>query len=325
MSDESDAESPCTLFDDGIEPRFRTPPKQLFRADGWTVLDMLNSQRQNVRVLVQYGAKSLDQTRVKLTSDGQGFDRSRLFALSAQVGALMVALHLKQHSAQKLRICVLGGGGLALPLGLLHALPSSAKVIAVELDPVVIDLCRKFFGCIPAEESGQLQLLQLDALDYVTSGSAPKPCSCMIVDIDFLRGGICPKLLSVEFWRCVWECLGSSGLFVLNSLGGSPTDVAHVCGYAMTCAPANTRAGTFEPAGQAAETIWNEFRPRPSILVIGPVETLEPLLHPLTLQKSLRDADGLELMWAAPLCGDLLGELERAEGQAGSWRSVQVV
>ncbi|CAE7667397.1 unnamed protein product [Symbiodinium pilosum] len=117
-------------------------------------------------------ALSLDQTRVQLTAPDslglQHFLRDSLRATSHQVMALVVALALNSSSdSLKAGVCVLGGGGMALPMVLVTHL-ESVQVHVVELHDVVIDFAIRYFGAshprLHAEQGGHVLCTKIRVL-----------------------------------------------------------------------------------------------------------------------------------------------------------------
>ena len=100
------------------------PPKTLASRSGWKVVEESLHDGGAMRWMVCEQDYSLDQTRVRLVprcNDQMDFQRNHLRASSHQIMALVVAYGLRQSFEPKGRaVCILGGGGMALPMALLE-------------------------------------------------------------------------------------------------------------------------------------------------------------------------------------------------------------
>ena len=137
---DSDSDTLPPLFDaDPLQFSTAPQPQTLARRDGWSVIEQASQDGGCMRWMVCDTALSLDQTRVELTPpDPQGqrqFVRNSLRATSHQIMALAVAVALNSSSDSQV-LCVLGGGGMALPMVLVTHV-HSAWVHVVELHDVV--------------------------------------------------------------------------------------------------------------------------------------------------------------------------------------------
>ena len=141
-SPDSDLEVLPPLFNDEVPQLSMVPrPKTLERRDGWSVVEEETADGGALRWIVSDAALSLDQTRVQLTApDLKGerhFCRDSLRAASHQVMVLALGLALDSTSeCLRHSLCVLGGGGMALPMVLVTHL-QSVWVHVVELHDVV--------------------------------------------------------------------------------------------------------------------------------------------------------------------------------------------
>lgn len=346
----SDEELP-PLFEDDAKDLQPTEygTKRLHSECGWSVIERRRPNGLVARWLVQETALSLDQTRVELRlgdedGDEPCFVRDRLNSLFHQASALALAMALSGDSSPSAlpRICVLGGGGMALPMALLTALPSLEATV-VERDAAATRLARRFFGAGTLTQGSQerLQVIEADALSFIVKGLVPQDTSMLSVDIDFLRGAPEPpaELMSTEFWAAAWRAVHHRGLVCINAIGASPALVDTLAHAALAGAGFGTSsligawdgagslvgagsrahglvAGALEPAGSAERSTWSPFVPRPSALVIGHQELLRPLAGPHA---------GLEVLlerqpWVRPLARDILRDLAAGDGQSGRWR-----
>mmetsp|Transcript_23881 Transcript_23881/g.65054 ORF Transcript_23881/g.65054 Transcript_23881/m.65054 type:complete len:350 (-) Transcript_23881:47-1096(-) len=326
--DSSSDEALPPLFEDGTagqefrEAEYGT--RRLHSECGWSVIERRRPDGVIARWLSQEGAISLDQTRVELRchSDGEepSFVRDRLNSVHHQADSLLLALLLSgdRGAPSPPRVCILGGGGMALPMALLAALPSLEAAV-VERDATATRLARRYFG---AGREDRLQVIEADALAYVSDGHVPKDTAALFVDIDFLRDAPAPPaaLTSADFWRGIWGALRPRGLVALNAIGATPEVVDAVAVAAMDGAGAEIdglAAGALEPSA-ALEKSWSAFVPRPSTLVIGREGHLRLLAGPPEALEEALDA----APWARQLASGVLRDLASGVGQAGRWRRI---
>jgi spermidine synthase len=109
------------------------------------------------------------------------------------------------------RVLVLGLGGGSIPVYLQRFLPDAA-IDAVELDPGVIDVAKKYFGL---RETGKLRLITGDARMFLNR--QPEPYDLIFVDT--FTGSYIPfHLMTKEFYQLVRNRLSPHGVAAFNFL-----------------------------------------------------------------------------------------------------------
>jgi len=109
------------------------------------------------------------------------------------------------------RVLVLGLGGGSIPVYLQRFLPD-ATIDAVELDPGVIDVARKYFGL---RETGKFHLIPGDARMFLNR--QPEPYDLIFVDT--FTGSYIPfHLMTKEFYQLVRNRLSPHGVAAFNFL-----------------------------------------------------------------------------------------------------------
>jgi spermidine synthase len=95
-----------------------------------------------------------------------------------------------------------------------------ANVTAVELNPSVIDICNSMFKLPP--EDARLQILEMDALNYVNEDVAPNSLDVLQVDLyDATAKG--PVLDTPEFYQACCNALNENGIMTVNLFGDHPS------------------------------------------------------------------------------------------------------
>ncbi len=106
---------------------------------------------------------------------------------------------------------VLGlGGGTVLPM--LGALSPGIRITCVEIDPIMIDIAKRYFhvGRIPS-----CRILEGDARSYV----AARPSRVDLAVVDVFSGFTIPAFVEdPEFWKDLMGCVVPGGCIVLNYL-----------------------------------------------------------------------------------------------------------
>lgn len=95
-----------------------------------------------------------------------------------------------------------------------------ARVTTVELNPSVIAICASMFKLPPDDE--RLQVLEMDALDYVNERANHSSLDVLQVDLyDATAKG--PVLDTPEFYRACHDCLSDDGIMTINLFGDHPS------------------------------------------------------------------------------------------------------
>lgn len=116
-------------------------------------------------------------------------------------------------------IAQLGLGAATLTKFCYKQFPEAA-VTAVELNPSVITTCYSMFKLPP--DDGRLQVLEMDALDYVNDRGNHGALDALQVDLyDATARG--PVLDSAEFYQTCAACLDDHGVMTVNLFGDHPS------------------------------------------------------------------------------------------------------
>jgi spermidine synthase len=86
-------------------------------------------------------------------------------------------------------------------------------ITAIELDPVVIELCRADFS-LPADDE-RLCVLAMDAMEYVTDPANRGTVDILQIDL-YDAQALAPALQSLEFYQACMECLAPEGILTVN-------------------------------------------------------------------------------------------------------------
>lgn len=135
-----------------------------------------------------------------------------------QMMAWMLFIDTPAHIAQ------LGLGTAALTKFCYRHFPA-ARVTAVELNPAVIAICTTMFK-LP-EDDTRLQVLQMDALDFVNDPRNLHAIDVLQVDLyDATAKG--PVLESVAFYQSCSACLRMEGILTVNLFGDHPSFIRNL-------------------------------------------------------------------------------------------------
>lgn len=116
------------------------------------------------------------------------------------------------------RVLILGmGGGSSIEL-LREKFKYKGKIVAVEIDPVIIDIAKTEFNIRP---NAMLKIECMDAAEYVNKKT--RKFDLILVDV-FIDDKIPGKLLSREFWKKVSGKTGQGGRILFNAF----TDVEKI-------------------------------------------------------------------------------------------------
>ena len=125
------------------------------------------------------------------------------------VQQMMLWMLFNDHPAH---IVQLGLGAAALTK-FCHARFPDAKVTAIDLNPNVITMCREHFK-LP-EDDARLQVIEMDALDYVLSPARHGSMDVLQVDLyDAEAQG--PVLDTPEFYQACADSLTDNGMMTVN-------------------------------------------------------------------------------------------------------------
>jgi len=106
----------------------------------------------------------------------------------------------------------LGGGGIAK---IVRKNWPDAKIVGVDVDPIIVDLGKKYLGL---DKLG-VEIVIQDARDYITNNSKLRAKNFDLVCIDMYVGDKVPaKFESGEFLELILELLTRDGLAVFNRL-----------------------------------------------------------------------------------------------------------
>jgi spermidine synthase len=95
-----------------------------------------------------------------------------------------------------------------------------AQVTAVELNPSVVGICYSMFK-LP-DNDGRLNVLEMDAMDYVTNPDHHGTLDALQVDLyDATARG--PVLDTPEFYQACAACLTDDGIMTINLFGDHPS------------------------------------------------------------------------------------------------------
>ncbi|KAL4578447.1 hypothetical protein LXL04_014570 [Taraxacum kok-saghyz] len=144
-------------------------------------------------------------------------------------GFMLISSYLERmaSSGTSVRAVVIGLGAGLLPMFLHECIPL-LKVEAVELDPVVVELARVYFGFT---EDQRLKVHVTDGIKFVedikTENEGINKLDILIVDVDSpdsSSGMTCPAadFIQESFLSTVKNSLSNEGLFVINLVSRSP-------------------------------------------------------------------------------------------------------
>ena len=94
-----------------------------------------------------------------------------------------------------------------------------SKITAVELNPEVIDICRAEFY-LPKDDN-RLQVISLDAMDYVTDRANHSTIDILQVDLYDAQAEK-PALDSPEFYQACADCMTPEGVMTVNLFCDAP-------------------------------------------------------------------------------------------------------
>ncbi len=172
-----------------------------------------------INIQEQHGVRSLHFG----TSAVQGtmrIDQPNLIELE-YVQQMMMWLLFRDTAAH---IVQLGLGTAALTKFCYHDL-APAKVTAVEINPNVIEACRTHFA-LPNDDD-RLQVLNMDAADYITDFSRRRSIDILQVDL-YDAQAHSPVLSSGAFYSACANSLSRTGIMTVNLYCDWPEHLKHI-------------------------------------------------------------------------------------------------
>ncbi|MFZ6656279.1 spermidine synthase [Undibacterium sp. TJN19] len=136
-----------------------------------------------------------------------------------------------------------------------------AHVTAIELNPHVIKACHSDFK-LPANDK-RLQVLQMDAMDYVCDSSNHGQADVMQIDL-YDAAAEAPALGSKTFYQACANCLNENGMLTVN-LFGTPDTYEASCNANIEALEAAFDAVVWLPLVHDANTVAIAFKEAPSI------------------------------------------------------------
>lgn len=109
-------------------------------------------------------------------------------------------------------VLVLGLGGGSVIKSLREVFNYELGIIAVEIDPVVIDIAGKEFG---VHADYRTEIVCSDAYEYIINN--PKKFDLIIIDL-FIDNRVPEKFISMEFWKSVKSKVRYDGFMIFNSI-----------------------------------------------------------------------------------------------------------
>ena len=170
---------------------------------------------RELRTLVLKDAPSLSQSVAFLDGD-------RVIALELAMPVHQaLALALSFAPARLERILVVGGGGCALPLAFVTALPH-AHVTVVELSRGVADAARRFFT---ADAPRSLELVVADGAQFLNASQ--EAYDLIVVDAADALNSPAPSLATDVFLDALHSKLTAHGLLGVNCFGDATASFVH--------------------------------------------------------------------------------------------------
>jgi spermidine synthase/Fe-S-cluster containining protein len=166
---------------------------------------------RTTRTLVLKSAPALDQSVSLLTHDGARVSPGELVMPVHRL--LTVSLLLLRRPA--LRVCIIGGGGCAIPAALASVAPGT-RITVVELSPAVARAARNWF--LPAADtSSSIELVVADGAAFLRD--CADSFDVIILDAAAAATSPAPELATPAFLDCVRARLAVGGIFAANTFG----------------------------------------------------------------------------------------------------------
>jgi Fe-S-cluster containining protein len=194
---------------------------------------------RTTRTLVLKSSPALDQSVTFITDDCQSVIAGELVMPVHRL--LTVSLLLLRRPA--LRVCVIGGGGCAIPMALWSIVPD-ARITVVELSAAVARAAREWF--LPSASASSVSLVVADGAVFLRDRE--ERFDLIILDAAAAACSPAPELATPAFLDCVHARLADGGMFAANTFGH-----AAVAEFERAMVRVFTRATAVElPSGDAA-------------------------------------------------------------------------
>ena len=201
-----------------IKPAQRVQIMKLFKdpppSSKFEILSRTRSRFNEIYVI-----KNGDQIEMWFKEGGQFFLQSRLNLESRESPVLiyskmMLASLLFQSFPGRILMMGLGGGSISNALH--HAFPET-HIDVVEVDPNVIDICKRFFYL---RETENYRIHPMDARIFIQSQIGKNTYDLILLDA-FKSGSVPFHLKTEEFYQEILEVLSPNGVVASNLYGKS--------------------------------------------------------------------------------------------------------
>jgi spermidine synthase len=173
-----------------------------------------------------------------------------LVLLSEYTRTMLLALAW-QPAPRRLLLVGLGGGRLQM---VLHHYLERAALYTVEIDPVVVDVARRFFGVAP---DARHHIIVKDGRDYVRGLPPEAPYDMILLDA-YQVFGIPRHLRTREFYAECRRCLAPHGAIITNLQQATPLYHAALKTFSLAFRHVATfplRGGNVVAVGSDAEAL----------------------------------------------------------------------
>lgn len=198
------------------------PRRRVFEGVTDLVTPQLVERRSSPHNPVLEVVRSGDRVELNAASVNYSFGTlHRMFA------AAFERLRLAERRCERALLLGVGGGSV---VALLRRLPHAPRtIVAVEIDPVVVELARTHFGLVP---SADLEIVTADAAEFVSAPHAP--FDLVVVDV-FVNDEIPAQCQTPEFMRACARLLSPGGWLVANRMAHTPGARAEAQAFASMC------------------------------------------------------------------------------------------
>ena len=191
-----------------LAPLCRSPQGVLFEQSSPNNHIVVRHGRGQILLCYRHTRRSIEEVQSRLDPTHP------LRLLSPYTQAMMLAL-LWCRQPQRILLIGLGGGRLQL---VLHHLLEDARLATVELDPLVLEVARRFFGFLPDER----QCVSLaDGRAFLREESAHAQYDLIFLDA-YQAEGVPSHMLTLEFYAECRARLCPNGLVVANLHSSTP-------------------------------------------------------------------------------------------------------